>query len=354
MTSEVYLVRTGDSPSVEAQVAAIEKIYDAAGVSDKIDTGEYVALKIHVGEDKNTTSIKPELMAALVEKVRQKEALPFLTETATLYRGQRDNAVRHLMHAQKRGFGFEKMGAPFIMADGLAGDSEIEVEINGELNKSVFIAREARMADFLLVVSHMTGHIATAFGSTLKNLGMGLASRRGKLRQHSAVSPVIDPDKCVFCGKCIQWCPEDAITGVDNKAVINRDKCVGCGQCLTVCRFDAVKFDWGRESSLIQKDVAEHALGAVKDKKAFYINVLINMTIDCDCFPVDQKKIMADIGIMGSWDPVALDQASLDLTKEENGVNLAKASYPALNPEIQLNHGEKIGLGSRSYELKTV
>ena len=139
-----------------------------------------------------------------------------------------------------------------------------------------------------------------------------------------------------------------------DSAFIHQDTCVGCGQCLAVCRYGAVKFDWSRESSAIQKDVAEHALGAVKDKKAFYINILINMTSDCDCFTTDQKKIIPDIGVVGSWDPVAVDQASLDLTCQVAEKGIVGESYPDLNPEIQLDHGEKIGLGSRKYRLITL
>jgi hypothetical protein len=354
MASKVFFARTGDNPSPQELASAAGKVFVAARAGDRIEPGEYVAIKVHVGDVNNTTALPPQVAAALVSLVKDRKALPFITETATLYRGERENAVKHIMHAVSRGFSIESVGAPFIMADGLAGDSEIEVEIDGELNRSVLIAREARMADFLLVVSHMTGHIATGFGCTLKNLGMGLASRKGKLRQHSSMSPEIIEDKCVFCQKCMEWCPVNAITGRREIAFIDREKCVGCGQCLAVCRFGAVKFNWGRESGQIQKDIAEHALGAVKGKKAFYVNVLVGMTSDCDCFTVDQKKIIPDVGVLGSYDPVAIDHASIDLTRQPDGRNLAGMSYPALDELAQLAHGEKIGLGSREYMLEEI
>lgn len=351
MKSKVFLVKTRDDPTKEEVARAAINVFQAGKVSDKIDPGEYLAIKLHVGDKNNTTHVDPEVIAALVSMAKKRNALVFLTETSTLYRGKRENAVKHITHAVSQGFSLQAVGAPFIMADGLAGDMEIEVKINGELFDSVLVAREARMIDFLLVVSHMTGHIAAGFGCAIKNLGMGLASRKGKMRQHSSINPQIIPDNCTLCKKCMQWCPKDAIVEKDGAAYINLDKCIGCGECLAVCRFGAVKFNWGTESSWMQKAMAEHALGAISGKKSFFINVLVNMTRDCDCLTAKQEKIIPDIGVLGSWDPVAIDQASLDLTRNDRGKNLGEISYPNIDGNIQLEHAEKIGLGNREYEL---
>ncbi|MFP4498300.1 MAG: DUF362 domain-containing protein [Vulcanimicrobiota bacterium] len=354
MISKVYFYKTGDNPEITDQEEAIQHICKEAGVAEKISKDEYVAVKLHVGDVNNTTHVRPGVVKSVVDEIRKKEAQVFLTETSTLYRGARENAVKHIMHAVEHGFSLQETGAPFIMADGLAGDSEIEVKINGEMFDSVLVAREARMADFLMIVSHMTGHIATGFGAAIKNLGMGLASRKGKLRQHSSIKPEIIYEKCVYCRKCEEWCPKDAISENEGKAWIDPDKCIGCGECLAVCRFGAVKFDWGAESDWMQKAMAEHALGVVVDKKAFYFNVCVNMTKDCDCFTIDQKKMIPDIGILGSWDPVALDQASLDLTKNSGEKNLNQMAAENVNGNVQLEHAEKIGLGTRNYEIVQV
>jgi uncharacterized protein len=351
MGSKVYFVRTGDNPDVQTVADAAVKIYDTAGVANIIEQDEYVAVKFHPGDRKNITHVTPELIASLVSRVKEKGALPFMTETSTLYKGARENAVKHIIHAADQGFTLEKVGAPFIMADGLAGDNEIEVEINGELNRTVSVAREARMADFLLIVSHMTGHIGAGYGAALKNLGMGLASRKGKLRQHSSISPKVIEEKCVLCEKCMKWCPADAIVNVEDKAYIDNDRCIGCGECLAVCRMGAIESNFGRENDLMQKDIAEHALGVIKDKKCFYINVCVNMTRDCDCFSILQEKIIPDVGVMGSWDPVAVDQASLELTIQPDGNDINRVSYSHIDGTIQISHAEKLGMGTREYEL---
>jgi uncharacterized protein len=351
LASIVSFVRTGDNPGVNDVAEAAVKIYDHANVAASINRNDYAAVKFHPGDRKNVTHVTPELIAALVSRIKEKEALPFMTETSTLYKGARENAVKHIMHAAEHGFTLEKTGAPFIMADGLAGDSEIEVQIDGELNKSVFVAREARMADFLLIVSHMTGHIGAGYGAALKNLGMGLASRKGKLRQHASINPRVINEKCVLCEKCMEWCPAEAIIGIEGKASIDSEKCIGCGECLAVCRIGAIESNFGRENDLMQQDIAEHALGVVKNKKCFYINVCVNMTKDCDCFAVCQEKIIPDVGVLGSWDPVALDQASVDLTVQPDGSDINKISYSHIDGTVQIRHAEKIGLGTRKYEI---
>ena len=151
-------------------------------------------------------------------------------------------------------------------------------------------------------------------------------------------------------------CPETAITMNGNAAVIDEKICIGCGECLTVCHFDAVSYNWQTSSGDLQKKMTEHALGAISNKKdkTCFINFLMNVTKDCDCFNIKQTPIMKDIGILASNDPVAIDKASLDLVLQHAGNSLESMSYPALDPLVQLKHGEKIGLGKMDYELVVV
>jgi len=353
VAAKVYFAELEDNSLPEEQARRTGEVFEAAGAKRCIAPNDFVAIKIHVGEKNNTTHVHPAVARAVVEKVKENKGQPFLTETSTLYRGERENAIKHLMHAHRHGFGIDQVGAPFIMADGLTGNSEMEVEINGELNRTVKIAREIRFADALMVISHPTGHMATALGACIKNLGMGLASRKGKMRQHSSMKPRVRVQKCRLCGKCIAWCPEGIIIEKDNAAFIDSDKCIGCGECLAVCRFGAVEYNFGQESKIVQKEMAEHAYGVIrgKEEKCFYINVLVNMTKDCDCLDKNQFKIMPDVGILGAYDPVAIDRATLDLTAKNYGKNLAEVSYAKLDAMYQLEHAVKIGMGTLEYEL---
>jgi len=356
LDSTVYLVELEDRAPVRQQARAMGRLYEVAGVSSRISRQDLVAIKIHVGEKGNKTHVRPEMVRELVRRVKESRALPFLTETSTLYRGQRENAVKHLLLAHGHGFSIERVGAPFIMADGLVGNTEFDVEIGGELHRGVKIAREIMTADALLVVSHATGHMGTGLGCCIKNLGMGLASRMGKMRQHSVVMPEVDSGLCRFCKKCQRWCPVDAIGEREGVSYIMGERCIGCGECIAVCRFGAIRYDYGKESRELQKSMAEYAFGAVKDKKGkcFFFNVLVDMTKDCDCLGSEQPKILKDIGILASEDPVAVDMATLDLTRGQSGSDLSALSYPELDPLIQLRHGERLGMGTTHYSLEQI
>jgi uncharacterized Fe-S center protein len=332
------------------------RLCQAAGVSSLVSRKDLVAIKVHVGEKGNRTHVKPDLVRELVRRLKSAKALPFLTETSTLYRGQRDNAVNHILLAHGHGFSIEKVGAPFIPADGLVGTSETEVEIGGELHERVKVAREVQAADALMVVSHATGHLGTGLAACLKNLGMGLTSRMGKMRQHSSVMPEVIAERCRLCKKCEKWCPRDAIEEREGASYIVREQCIGCGECLAVCRFDAVRYDWGTESGELQQSIAEHAFGVIKEKtgKSFFFNVLIDMTRDCDCGHGDPRRVMPDVGILGSEDPVAVDMATLDVTRDRTGTDLARLSHPHIDPMVQLLHAQKLGMGTTRYALEPV
>jgi len=282
---------------------------------------------------------------------------PFLTDTSTLYTGRRHNAIEHAVLAAERGFDTKGLGIPFIAPDGLFGTAETAVEIDGELNKEVFIAYDIVRCQSILSIAHFTGHIATCLAATLKTLGMGCSSRKGKMRQHAALKPSVT-DKCTRCGECFKHCPADAITIDEVKAHIDADKCIGCAECVAVCRFDAVQYDWDAENEILQKNVAEHAMGALKGKenRAVFFNYIISVTKDCDCFDeADMPKIVEDIGILGSTDPVAIDKASLDLVEVTGGKKLAELlGNDKLDPRYQIEHAERIGLGKTDYELVEV
>jgi uncharacterized Fe-S center protein len=356
MEPTVYLAKLPDNAERDAQARAFSKALSATGFLEHLRKLDMVAVKVHVGEKNNTTHARPELAAEAVKMAHKAGAQCFLTDTATLYKGERENAIRHTIHAYRHGFHFRRTGAPFIAVDGISGTDETETVVNGELHKAVKVAGQILLADAMVVISHATGHVGSGIGAAIKNVGMGLSSRSGKMRQHSSISPEVLPDKCENCGKCRKWCPTEAISEREGVSYIAREACIGCGECIAVCRYGAVKFDYEIESALLQKSMAEHAAGVIRHfgPKAVYLNVLIDMTRDCDCLNKRQKKQVPDIGMIASTDIVAVDQATLDLTAREHGANLAEKYHPSLDPGIQIEHAEKMGLGSRNYKLEVL
>jgi len=356
MKPTVYLAQLADGAAVEVQARGLASVLAATGFARRLHRLDMVAVKVHVGEKNNTTHVKPELAAAAVTAAAAAGGQPFLTDTATLYRGERENAIKHTVHAYRHGYHYRRTGAPFMAVDGLSGTDEVEVEIHGELHRSVKVAGQILLADAMAVISHATGHIGSGIGAAIKNVGMGLASRSGKMRQHSAITPEVDPDQCEDCGKCRKWCPAEAIGEREGVSYIVRQDCIGCGECIAVCRYGAVKYDWAVESPTLQRSMAEHAAAVVRHfgTKAVYLNVLVDMTRDCDCLSRRQQKEVPDIGVLGSTDIVAVDQATLDLTARSHGADLGARFHPALDPAIQIAHAEALGLGSRKYRLEEV
>jgi hypothetical protein len=352
MASDIYFVplEQGENPSSAAKKTA--ELWDRSGAGGYFKKGAYVAVKTHFGESDNDTFLHPSLVAAIVRKLKEGKAKPFLAETSTLYRGSRSNAVDHIALANGHGFGYEAVKAPIIMVDGLLGDSEVEVEIDGKHFKKVNVAREIARAGGIVVLSHFTGHMAAGFGAAIKNIGMGLSSRKGKLRQHSVMSPAINGNRCTACGECVRWCPQDAVSLSGGKAVIRKESCIGCGECYAVCAFGAVMFDWRRESVPLQEMMAEHAAGVSRavNGNLFYFNVLVNITKNCDCMN-GGERLSRDIGIVAGRDIVAVEKASYDLFRKINGKSLEAIAYPRINSLAQVEHAERLGLGNSEYRL---
>ncbi|MCD6204788.1 MAG: DUF362 domain-containing protein [Candidatus Marinimicrobia bacterium] len=353
MSSTVFLMRFQHKDPLDQTKNRLKKLFKTAGFDKLVEKQDITAVKVHFGEQGNSTYVSHHYIEPVVRMIKSCGAKPFVTDTNVLYKSRRDNAIDHLALAAEHGFTEKTVGAPIIIADGILGRNETEIEINAPLNQTISLATELVSAHSAIVISHATGHLATGLGATIKNLGMGMSSRKGKLTQHSVSKPIISETKCTACGVCAAWCPADAITVGDDFAVIDDNICIGCGECLAVCRFNAVKFKWDSSSELLQKQIAEHALGIVKQKKGKmgYFTFLINMTRDCDCLAQEPISIMDDIGVMAGTDPVAIDQAVYDLTSQASGKSLSQIAFPALDATIQLKYGEEIGLGNRDYTL---
>jgi uncharacterized Fe-S center protein len=256
----------------------------------------------------------------------------------------------------EHGFGADRVGAPFLPADGLNGADEIEVEVAGRRYDVVAVASAIQHARSMLVLTHATGHLGTGFGGAIKNLGMGCCSKKGKLRQHHGQQPRIDEGTCVLCETCAEWCPTGSIAMGDSSAVIESETCIGCGECVAACLEGAVEFDWSTMGRELSERIAEHAAGVVRSKpgRIAYVTAAVSITKNCDCLGVSEDGVVDDIGLLASTDPVAIDQAVLDLVRERAGKRLEDLSYPDRDGSLQIACAEELGLGSRRFTLVTL
>jgi len=352
MRSQVYFIAVGNSDSQQAINQKLKRLIDESGVLDFIQEKDKVVLKLHFGEEGNTGFVGPEHIRVVSDAAIDRGGRVFLADTNTLYRGKRLNSRDHLQIADEHGFTKEITNAELVIPDDTQEKNVACVEINQKFIKHAKVGRIFIDADALVVVSHFKGHILTGFGGALKNVGMGCASRQGKLAQHCNVAPVVHADKCIGCGECEIICPVKAIELVNKKSVVHSAKCIGCASCLAVCPSLAMFIDLNAGSQL-QNKMVEYSLAVLKDKKkkSGFINFAIKINKECDCWGMENPRIAPDVGILASNDPVSIDQASLDLVNQSCGRDIFKDAHPEQDATMQLRHAQSIGLGNLDYEL---
>ncbi len=349
--SKVYFVPTTDNEDEKSVAKKVGALTERSSILKEIAKDDFVGIKLHFGEKDNTGYIKPPCVKEIVGVCKSCSDNVALIETNTIYAGARTNAISHIKLAHSHGFGLEATGAPIVIADGATGRDFINVEINKKHFKEAKVASGVMDFEYILGLAHVTGHCQTGLAAAIKNIGMGCASRAGKLQQHSNVLPEITESKCTGCGICIRWCPADAIVLKNKKAVISKDNCIGCGECTVACRVWAIEIKWNKEIRTLQEKMVEYAYAALSARKSGFINFLTKITKDCDCMAKDDPRIVPDIGILASSDPVAIDKATTDILIKKTGCDRLKDGYPNIDWRIQLDYAEKIGLGNLDYEL---
>ncbi|MFA5272155.1 MAG: DUF362 domain-containing protein [Candidatus Omnitrophota bacterium] len=322
---------------------------EVSGIADDFKKDQFAGLKIHFGEKGNKSYINPNFLLPLVKFLKKRQARPFLFETNTLYHGQRANTISHMNLAFNHGFG--KLDVPIIIGDGIKGNDYVEMQIDKKHFSTCYLASALKDVDYLLVLSHLTGHMLTGFGAAIKNLGMGCASRRGKLAQHCQVTPFIHDKRCTLCGLCKNNCPAMAIEKKESACFVVQDKCIGCAQCISVCPVGAVDIIWSEEYNLIGEKLVEYAYAVTNKVKCAYINFCLYVTKECDCMNKEEKGFIKDIGMLFSRDPVAIDKASIDLALQEENKDMFLEIHPKIEYMHHLQYAQSIGLGSLEYKL---
>lgn len=368
--SKVYFTNLRTNPNSNL-LQKLERMVRRAGIEQIDFKDKFVAIKIHFGEYGNLAYIRPNYAAVIVRIIKELGGKPFLTDSNTLYSGSRDNAVDHLHTAMVNGFNPIATGCEVIIADGLRGNEERIIDVNGKYCPEPKIGAAIAEADIVISMNHFKGHEMAGFGGAVKNLGMGSGSVAGKRDMHATAQPKVQEDKCIGCKICERSCNHDAIHVIDKKAQINLENCVGCGQCVALCKSEGVVMNGQESGILLNYKIDEYTKAVLKDKPNFHISFIMNVSPECDCWCHNDAAIVPDLGMACSFDPVALDQACADIVNaapmlhtenvlhekhehhehEELANDKFNHIHPDTNWQIGLHYAEEIGVGTCSYEL---
>lgn len=259
----------------------------AEEIKGRFSKGERIGIKMHMGEYGNLSYIRPPIVELIVDELKKVGAKPFVFDAPVIYPGSRDTVEKYREAARKNGFNKETIGCPIIISDDA-------IEFKSKCISMLKLAKELYEADGMIVLSHFKGHDLSNFGGAIKNLGMGGLTKEGKLTMHRETN-----------------------TGNFGRAL-------------------------AEAASLFVKKF---------DKKAFYINVLLDITKHCDCLGDLGEIVAPDIGILVSDNIVAVEKASLDLVQKATNNEFGRMFKPKL--EEQIESAIDFGLGKEEYVLKT-
>ncbi len=369
--SRVYLTDVRARNSDQSLLNRLDALFSSLKLTKAV-AGKKVAIKTHVGAPLCTRYLRPVFVRRIVDRVREHGGEPFVTDTTALdIRRTRGTASGYLEVASTHGFTMETLNAPLIVADGFSGNDYVTTKIDGYQLKKVQVAKALTEADLLISVAHFKGHSLTGIGGTCKNIGMGGCSKLGKNSAHFKGLPEVDEEKCNGCRTCLESCPVHAISLTDGKANIDASRCFACRACIEDCPERAIgnKRVEKEDFNLRMADLVYGLLKLVGKENLFCFNFILEVDWLCDCEHNQRGwsdlPIVPDIGITASKDPVAIDQASVDLVKNAPGTPGSKAeeagalepgvdkffAINGISPSVHLEALERLGVGSRKYSL---
>jgi len=332
---------------------------------------DWVAVKTHWGSPGAFRIVPAVLLRKVVDAVKLTGAKPFVTDTVRI------QGLDYLEVANQNGLNHLSCGAPLVLADGLYGRDSILVPA-GPLLGTIAVASVIHDAPAMVVCSHIKGHINSGYAGAIKNLAMGCVSGRhrdqgwkkgrGSMHCHGEKGLQWDGDRCTRCGQCAEICPLDSIEFKDGEFTYDGETCWHCGRCSRVCQDGALTLP--QDDATFMQSMAESAaavLSTFKTGKVVYVNVLFQVQPECDCMPVADVPVIQDQGIMVSDDLVAIEQASVDMLRQAPPLPQSAAAdakikagddiLSLLNPrplQLQIDECERLGLGTKQYELITV
>jgi uncharacterized protein len=323
--------------------------------------GKTVAIKMHVGVGMGYSTIHPLFIRLAAEAVKEAGGEPFLTDGSLSFAGAKD-----------RGYTEEVLGLPLRPAAGEQDDFFVTAPISYRSLEELRICGNIAKADALLVLSHGKGHGQCGFGGAIKNLAMGCVTCKSRGDIHRLMDTAFSWNEaaCRHCYLCRDNCPSEAARFDDkDKFWIFFHHCRYCMHCADSCPEKAITISL-EGIRYFQEGMAratKAVLNTFEAKRVYYLNFLMNITPLCDCWGFTTPAIVPDVGILGSADLVAIEQASLDKIDYRNYIEGSLPEQLVMgekghlferihhkDPYLQVETAAGLGLGSRQYELVEV
>lgn len=395
--SKVYYLNGRSHNLQTSLVSQMLTVFDEAGLAELVRAHDIVAIKIHCGDWNNTGYLRPVYPRALADRIKDLGGRPFVCDTITLPYGNygyRVTGLEMITTAARNGLTSATLGCPFVVADGFNGTDDVRVELpEGMILREAYVAKAIALADVLVVLTHFKGHAAGVIGGSLKNLGIGAQSRRGKANVHMSRHPrygmaariAYRPERCVGRAECAFWqhcedsCPYGLFHVQEHGLGFDLNQCRDClrcpgirTQCGVMTRDLEVARDYYRAMNVAIADGALAVTKAVGRDKVGFVNMAIDISPYCDCAPFSDSPIVPNLGVLAGKDPVALDKACVDLAKEAGGnrnslaedrgvmdpgvkkFETISAILEGISEETQMKAAAHNGLGSTDYELVEV
>lgn len=347
----------------------LERLLKEAGLSNYFSPKEWVAVKTHFGSQGAHRIVRPVFLRKVVDGLKDTGARPCVIDTVRL------KGLDYLDVANQNGINHLSVGAPVVIADGLYGNDNMMVKA-GDILGEIAVASLIYDIPAMVVCSHVKGHINAGYAGAIKNIAMGGVSAshrhcgwkcgRGAMHTIGEGDLVWDSEKCELCYQCAEVCPLNAIIFEEGDELVwDGNTCWRCGRCVRVCQSEAIHLPGDDERFLRSlSEAAKAVLSTFEPKKVLYINFLTEIQPECDCMPMADVPVIQDKGILVSDDIVSIEQASIDMLRKSEPLPDSAVVRENLGPDgdillslnkrdytIQVDEAERLGLGTREYEI---
>ena len=392
MPAKVYYMDDHATNGGESTPFKAVKLLRDAGIKDLFKKGDTVGIKIHTGDYGNSLNLRPHWIKAIAEEVQRLGGYPVIVETNTninAFGNARVETNIHRKTASRHGINEATMECPIWLPDGVMDIEGVECPVHhGVYLNKTYVSTQMTRLDAVIVVSHFKGHPQGVFGGAIKNVGIGMASSKGKSTTHLVNHPVygvktaklnpevVDkmmqmPHPNVIDG-LLTGCPFDVFEMDNGQLVKHEERCVSCSACFNCTLFSGVQvFKDNKVITAIPSTIADSAAGIIdyigKDKFMF-VNYAFDITPACDCTNFHDRPMIQNIGTFVSRDPVAVDMACIEACENLVAVPGSKAdtiglsepnterftnvsSMAQLSQWQQINAAVYNGLGTSEYIL---